>query len=280
MKFLKYLFFVWVGFTSIVGSLYLVIEGTRIFGGEQSPEPYRGSFMATRMRDGMIASQRVVETPLPAVVKEEKPEKRVEKALQARDKITTVVIEEPKETPEQQVANAVGNNAQKKALEEFLNKAKTELEKEDLTFAKVKELYKEYEEKFKNVQLTSEQKQIEAQLNAYNNVVAVLTMKDGEKLKEKVKALAPGAKVFEQLNQKHCEWYLAIYWGDYRDPENIKKWGDKNLDRDGNEYVEGESTGPVRQSNQAGLNFFVKNQSKYKSFKDLYMFLKSRAIEK
>ena len=186
----------------------------------------------------------------------------------------------PTNTPEQQVANAVGNNAQKKALEEFLNKAKTELEKEDLTFAKVKELYKEYEEKFKNVQLTSEQKQIEAQLNAYNNVVAVLTMKDGEKLKEKVKALAPGAKVFEQLNQKHCEWYLAIYWGDYRDPENIKKWGDKNLDRDGNEYVEGKSTGPVRQSNQAGLNFFVKNQSKYKSFKDLDRFLNSRAIEK
>ena len=280
MKFLKYLFFIWVGFTSIVGSLYLVIEGTRIFGGEQAPEPYRGSFMATRMRDGMIASRRVVETPLPAVVKEEKPEKRVEKALQARDKITTVVIEEPKETPEQQVANAVGNNAQKKQLEKFLTTAKAELAKEDLTFAKVKELYKEYEKKFKNVQLTSEQKQIEAQLNAYNNVVAVLTMKDGEKLKEKVKALAPGKAVVGKLNENHRVMFLAIYWGDYRAPKNIKKWGDKNLDRDGNEYVEGKSTGVVRQSNQTGLNFFVKNQSQYKSFKDLNVFYNSRAIEK
>ena len=186
----------------------------------------------------------------------------------------------PTNTPEQRVANAVGNNADKKALEEFLNTAKTELAKEDLTFVKVKELYKEYKKKSKNIHLTSDQKEIEAQLNAYNNVVAVLTMKDGEKLKEKVKALAPGKAVVGKLNENHRVMFLAIYWGDYRAPKNIKKWGDKNLDRDGNEYVEGKSTGVVRQSNQTGLNFFVKNQSQYKSFKDLNVFYNSRAIEK
>ena len=186
----------------------------------------------------------------------------------------------PTNTPEQQVANAVGNNAQKKQLEEFLTTAKAELAKEDLTFAKVKELYKEYEKKSENIQLTSNQKEIEAQLKAYNEVVGVLSLKDKEKFKKEMKKLAPNYGAVKKLNKKHHEWFLAIYWGDYRDPKNVKKWGDKNLDRDGNEYVEEISTGTVRQSNQSGLNFFVKNQSQYKSFKDLNVFLNSRAIEK
>ncbi|MBQ5895437.1 MAG: hypothetical protein IIW75_02575 [Bacteroidaceae bacterium] len=294
-KVIKYLFFIWVGFTSIVGSLYLIIEGTRIFGGEQTPtEPYRGAVMASLpMRNGMTTYRRVVETPSSAVAIEE-PNAYVSK--QAADNANNAASGSsqnssnenvanppasstpPTKTPDQQVASALGNIAPEKAeLNNFLNKVKTELAKDGLTFAKVKELYKEYEKKFKNVQLTSDQKKIAAQLKAYNEVVGVLLLTDKEKFKQEMRKLAPNHGAVKKLNKKHREWFLAIRWGDYR-ANPPKKYLDENVDKP---LVDSYGrVAPGRFSTYHGaegmLNFYITNKNRFTNFKSLEAFWAKR----
>ena len=294
-KVIKYLFFIWVGFTSIVGSLYLIIEGTRIFGGEQtSTEPYRGTVMASLpMRNGMTTYRRVVETPSSAVAIEE-PNAYVSK--QAADNANNAASGSsqnssnenvanppasstpPTNTPDQQVASALGNIAPENAeLDNFLNKVKTELAKDGLTFAKVKELYKEYEKKFKNVQLTSDQKKIEAKLNAYNEVVGVLSLTDKEKFKQEMRKLAPNSGAVRNLNKKHREWFLAIRWGDYR-VNPPKKYLDENVDKpqvdDNGRAVAGKYS--TYHGAEGMLNFYITNKNRFTNFKSLEAFWAKR----
>ncbi|MBQ5895438.1 MAG: hypothetical protein IIW75_02580 [Bacteroidaceae bacterium] len=170
----------------------------------------------------------------------------------------------PTKTPDQKVASALGNIAPENAeLDKFLNKVKTELAKDGLTFAKVKELYKEYEKKFKNVQLTSDQKKIEALLKAYNEVVGVLSLTDKEKFKQEMKKLAPNHGAVKSLNKKHREWFLAIRWGDYR-ANSPKIYHDENVDKpqvdSSGRSLPGKTT--THHGAEGLLNFYITNKGK------------------
>ena len=160
-----------------------------------------------------------------------------------------------------------GLTAEQKSV--FKNAAK-ELGKENLTFAKVNDLYALYSGLSPKLQAEadSEYSDAVAKIKAYHAVVNILQKGDAEA----IKTLNADNVDMKRLDKYHRDLVLAIYYGDYSGEEH-KLYAQGSLER---------KDKPTLLGSDGGLNFYIdqRAEERYKSFEDLGHLFGTRNISK